>query len=259
MHPETDPLLTSIFGLIEPAIIGKRSRTAQELGYAPEHQVDLAQHPYPMSQTLYYAAGVLGMEAPPAFQNPNDPTGLSFLHARTPAMVLGNAALATEIPAQAAAFIAGRHLAYYRPGMYVRHLIASGTGLKSWLFAAIKLIAPQFPVAAELEGPVREGYAALDAGVAGKSRDHLARIVAKLIQSGGALDLKRWVRGVDLTADRVGFLVGYDLETALEIIKASDETSSSVSQEERRRELILYTVSPAYAELRRRLQIGIDA
>ena len=55
---------------------------------------------------------------------------------------------------QAAAFIASRHLAYFRPGMYVRHLIASGTGLKSWLFAAIKLIVPQFPIAAELEGRV---------------------------------------------------------------------------------------------------------
>ena len=78
---------------------------------------------------------------------------------------------------------------------------------------------------------MREGYAALDASITGKSRDHLARIVAKLLQSGAALDLKRWVRGVDLSADRVGFLVAHDLETALEIIKASDESSSSVPRD----------------------------
>ena len=46
------------------------------------------------------------------------------------------------------AFVAGRHLTYFRPGYYVRHLVPTGTGLKAWLFAAIKLSVPQFPVAA---------------------------------------------------------------------------------------------------------------
>ena len=259
MHPDADPLLTSVFGLIEPAIIGKRSKSLQELGYDAAYQIDLPRHPYPMSQTLYYAAGVLGMDPPPTFQNPNDPSGLSFLHAHTPSIVLGKAAMATEVPPQPAAFICARHLAYYRPGMYVRHLIASGTGLKSWLFAALKLISPQFPVTPELEGPVREDLAALEASITGKSKDHLARIVSKLLQGGGALDLKRWVTGVDLTADRVGLIVAHDLETALEIIKASDESSSSVSQEDRRKELVLYSTSPSFFNLRQKLGIAIDS
>jgi tetratricopeptide (TPR) repeat protein len=259
MHSSADPLLTSVFGLIEAAIIGARSKSLEELGYAPEYRIDLPRHPYPMSQTIHYAAGVLGMDPPPTFQNPNDPTGLSFLHAQTPAIVLGKAAMATEVPAQAAAFIASRHLAYFRPGMYVRHLIASGTGLKSWLFAAIKLISPQFPVAPELEGPVKDAYGALDKSITGKSRDHLARIVAKLLQGGGALDLKRWVAGIDLTADRVGVIVSHDLETALEIIKASDEGSSSVPLAERRQEAIIYSVSQPFFAVRQKLGITIDS
>ena len=44
------------------------------------------------SQTLHYAQGVFGFEAPPVFQNPNDPAGLGFLHAHTPSIVLGRAA-----------------------------------------------------------------------------------------------------------------------------------------------------------------------
>ena len=259
MHADADPLLTSIFALIEPAVIMARGAPFEALGYDARYQIDLARFPYPMSQTLYYAAGVLGMEPPPTFQNSNDPGGLSFLHAHQPSIVLGVAALSADVPPQAAAFIAARHLTYFRPGMYVRHLIPSGTGLKSWLFAAIKLIVPQFPVAAELEGPVNEAHQALDRGVTGQARDQLARIVSKLLQSGGALDLKRWVAGVDLTADRAGLVVAHDLETATEIIKASDEGSSAVPNQERMKELVLYGVSEGYFKLRQQLRIAIDS
>lgn len=259
MHPDASPLLTSVFALIEPAVIASRGQALDALGYDARYAIDLARHPYPMSQTLHYASGVMGMEAPPTFQNTNDPGGLSFLHAHTPSIVLGMAALGADVPAQAAAFIAARHLAYFRPGMYVRHLIPSGTALKSWLFAAIKMIAPAFPVAAELEGPVNEALEALEASMQGQARDQLARVVSKLLQSGGALDLKRWVAGVDLTADRAGFVVAHDLETAVEIVKASDEGSSAVPNQERLKELVLYAVSEPYFAMRRKLAIGIDS
>ena len=259
MSEDCSPLLTSVFALIEPAVIGNRSRSLADLGYDGQYQVDLAQHPYPMSQNLYYAAGVMGLEPPPTYQNPNDPAGLSFLHAHTPSVVLGRAAMATEIPPQAAAFIAARHLAYFRPGLYVRQLVPTGTGLKAWLFAAMKLISPQFPIGPDIEGPVRDALTALEAGVTGQARDHLARVVSQLIQSGGALDLKRWVAGVDLTADRAGLVVCHDLETAFEIIKASDETASAVSQDERLKQLVLYSVSEPFFALRRQLGIAVDS
>ncbi|MCA9641931.1 MAG: tetratricopeptide repeat protein [Myxococcales bacterium] len=258
-HNFADPLLTSVFALIEPAVILTRGQSFVDLGYDQSYQVDLATDPYPMSQTLHYAAGVLGMQAPPTFHNPNDPGGLSFLHAHAPSIVLGTAALSAEVPPQAAAFIAARHLTYFRPGMYVRHLVPSGTGLKSWLFAAIKLNAPQFPVAPSLEGPVRDSIEALERHLSAQARDQLARVVAKLLESGGALDLKRWVAGVDLTADRAGLVVCHDLETAAEIIKASDEASSAVPAQERLKELVLYGVSEPFFELRQRLMIGVDS
>jgi tetratricopeptide (TPR) repeat protein/tRNA A-37 threonylcarbamoyl transferase component Bud32 len=259
MHTDADALLTSVFALIEPAVIARRSQTAQELGYDTSYLVDVARHPSPVCQSLYYAAGVMGMQVPPAFENPNDPGGLSFLFTHEPALVLGQTALRSDVPLQPAGFIAGQQLTYLRPGLYLRHLLASGTALKAWLFAAIKLTSPQFPVSPELEGAVAEAMHALEAGVQGQMRDHLTRVVAKLLTSGAALDLKRWVRGTDLTADRVGFLLSHDLETATQIIKASDESTSSVSTDERLRELVLFSVSSHYFKLRRLLGIAVDS
>jgi tetratricopeptide (TPR) repeat protein len=257
MHDDADPLLTAIFALLEPAVFVRNGQALEDLGFQEAYQLDLSRHPYPMSQTLYYASGVLGMEAPLTFQNPNDGGGVSFLHAHTPAIVLGAAALATEIPTQAAAFIAARHLTYYRPGLYLRHLVPTGTGLRAWLFAAIKLIAPAFPIAKELEGPVTENLSFIESRIVGGARDQLASAVTKLLQA-GAIDLKRWVAAVDLSADRAGFIIASDLELAQEMIKAADEASAALPQKERLKELVLYSVSEQYFAVRRKLGINID-
>jgi tetratricopeptide (TPR) repeat protein len=257
-HADADALLTSLFALIEPAIVATRGQNFASLGYEPAFAVDAAEHPYPVSQTLHYAAGVMGLPLPLIFENTNDPSGLAFLHAESPAIVLGSAALTAKASPQALAFVAARHLAYFRPGFYVRQLVQSGTGLRSWLFAAIKMNVPMFPVTPDLEGPVREAMAALERHLAPQIRDHLARVVSKLIQSGAALDLKRWVQGVDLTADRIGFVLSHDLETAVEIVRASDESSSSLSPQSRLKDLVLYAISEPYFKLREHLKISIE-
>jgi hypothetical protein len=83
-------------------------------------------------------------------------------------------------------------------------------------------------------------------------------VVTKLLQT-GAIDLKKWVAAVDLSADRAGFLVANDLELANEMIRAADEASSAVPQKDRLRELLLYSVSEDYFAVRQRLVINIDA
>jgi tetratricopeptide (TPR) repeat protein len=259
MHAEADPLLTAVFALIEPAVVAKRSQTFEELGLDPRRAIDVSTHPAPVCQNIFYAGGVLGIPLPPIFESPSDPGGLAFVFAREPSLSVGATGLRPDVPLRPAAFIAGQKLAYLRPGSYIRHALASGTALKSWLFAAIKLTAPHFPVANELAGAVAEAMQALDAGIQGQSRDQLTRVVAKLIQSGTALDLKRWVAGIDLTADRAGFLLAHDLETAVAVIRASDEASSAVSAQDRVQELVLFSVSEAYFELRQQLGITVDS
>lgn len=258
-HPDTDPLLTSLFALIEPAVIAARSPDIRELGYDPSQAIDLAQTPAPMTQTLFYAAGVMGIACPPAFVIADDPGGLSFLHARTPGIGLGRVAMSNQVPPQPAAFIAARHLSYTRPGFYLRQLLTNATGLKAWLFAAMKIISPQFPISPDIEGPVREAMNALDKALRGAARDELARIVSTLLRDGAALDLKKWVTAVDLSADRAGFVLAHDLDTAAQIIKASDDSSSSVSGADRLRSVALFAVSPEYLGLRRRLRIAVDS
>ena len=48
----------------------------------------------------------------------------------------------------------------------------------------------------------------------GVQREILASLVSKVLQSGGAIDLKKWVSAIDLTADRAGFVLAHDLSVA---------------------------------------------
>jgi len=258
-HPDRDPLLTAIFATIEPAIVTSRGVTLEQEGYQPSYAVDLTMDPFPMSQTLFYAAGVLGMEPPLVFHNRNLEAGLAFVHATQRALVLGRAALETgEVPPQALAFVAGQKLAFFRSGMYVRHLVSTGTGLKAWLFAAIKIISPNFPIASELEGPVQQNIKALEK-LHPTGKEQLASLVARLLQGGASIDLKKWIASCDLTADRAGLVLAHDLEVALALIKASDDGSTSVTTKDRLKEITLFAASEDYFALREKLVVNIDA
>ena len=117
MHADADPLLTSVFALIEPAVIAQARPAARGARLRPAlRRRPRACTPTRCGRRCTTPSGVLGMDPPPTFQNPNDPGGLSFLHAHAPSIVLGAAALSADVPPQAAAFIAARHLTYFRPG-----------------------------------------------------------------------------------------------------------------------------------------------
>jgi len=171
--------------------------------------------------------------------------------------VLGRAAFEADVPSQSLAFVAGRHLAYFRPGYYVRHLVPTGTGLKAWLFAAIKQCVPQFPIAPDLQGQVNEALAHMSGAFQGVQREILASTVSKLLQSGGAIDLKKWVAAIDLTADRAGFLLAHDLGVATEVMRATED-AASVPSKERLKEIVLFSISEPYMELREKLGITVD-
>ncbi len=247
-----DAGLTQIFAAIEPIIVQKIGRPAAALGFDARYQVDLARHPYPISQMVHYAAGVLAIAPPPVFQNTELDGGLSFVPSQPPALLLGRAAFEAQVSNSSLAFVAGRQLALYRPGYTVRQLVPSVGALKAWLFAAIKLAVPQFPVAADSANEVNESLALLTNGLAGGARDKLVKHVQKLLAAQTAIDLKKWINTVDQTADRAGFLLAHDLESASTVIRTNEEGSR-----DRIKDLILFSVSDRYFALREHLRISI--
>ena len=262
LHEDADPTLTKLFALLEPVIRRSRTQPIEQLGYDPRYAIDTSMHPYPVSQTLYYAQGVLGLGNVKVYQqleNQGAPQFAGFIHATEPAIMLGRGAFESQLDAQALTFVLGRHLSYYRPGHYVRQLVPSGTGLKAWLFAGIKLCVPNFPVAADLQGPVAEATQHLVAALKPNDKDELAGVVSRLLREAPALDLKKWVGGIDFSADRTGFLLAHDLDTAASVIRENPLGETVMPTKERMKELVLFGVSESYFSLRKSLSVAIDS
>ena len=257
VHPSADPRLTEIFALIEPVVVTVRGQSLQDLGYDPRLVVDLSQHPYPLGNMLFYAAGIMGLSLPPTFENHHEPGGLLYLNSNPPSIIMGLSAL-QQLPVQTAAFIAARQLANYRPGFLLRHVLSSIPMLKVWLFAAFKACSPHFPISAELEGPVLEARLALERFLPPASREQLVGIVSRLLQSSPAIDLKEWMAGVDLTADRIGLVVANDLKSVTDIIKTVEDPNAP-PRDRRLQELILFAIDEPFFAVRRRLGINLES
>ena len=254
-HPEAVPLLTALFAAIQPAVATVCARPLEELGYTSHHLVDPTRDQHMVAQSLHYVAQVLAVREPPLYENTNDPGMVSFLHATTPSLVLGVAARNQRVLDQATAFISARQATYFRPGFYVRHLIPTGTELKAWLFSTLALSEQNFKIPPDLAPKASEPLRALKQQLGDEVLRYLAREVVPRLLDGGALDLKRWVAAVDLTADRAGLVMCNDLETAVAGVHGSE---SSVPTEQRLEHLFRYAVSKPYFTMRRQIGTAVD-
>jgi hypothetical protein len=256
VHPIQDPTLTAIFAILQPAVVAVQSQPLNAFGVNEQYRVDPQTDPAAMARMLGHVAETAATHLPPIYHCPHDPGGLSFLFTAPPALGIGEGAKAGG-PQQALAFVAARHLSYYRQGHFLRQLVPTGTGLRAWLIGSIRTVAPRFPAPSTMESHVRECVTAIQQQLPGPQRDTLRSLTQKLLEAAPELDMKAWMAGVDLTADRVGFVLSNDLKIANAVIEASPEDGSSVGRKDRLRELLAYSVSEQYFELRKRIGIAL--
>ena len=183
---------------------------------------------------------------------------MSFLFTNPPGVGIGQGAQGGG-PQHALAFVASRHLSFFRPGHFLRQAVPTGTGLRAWLFAAIRTVNPKFPVPGNMDAQVRECQNAVQTHLTGPQRDALRSLTQKLLDAAPELDMRRWMAGIDLTADRIGFVLSNDLKIANAVIEASPEDSSAIPRKDRLRELLVYSVSEQYFELRKRIGISLGS
>jgi tetratricopeptide (TPR) repeat protein/tRNA A-37 threonylcarbamoyl transferase component Bud32 len=253
-----EPLLTALFALVEPYVVQARAQPIEAFELGEEHLIDTSNYPYGLVLAVSSAAGALGIPEPVMYQRPEDAGVLGFLPTAPPAILVGGGAFNGEFNPLQMAFIAGHHLAYYQPGLYLRQLLPNLTALKAWLFAAIRLVKAKFPVAPDLEAPVLDASKVLQRLSTGAGIEQLTHIVTKLLAAEAALDLKRWVHAVDFSADRAGLAVCHDLESAGALVQSVPAAQGSPSVEARLENLMAYSVSEQYLELRARQGVSLD-
>ena len=258
--PERDKYVTAMIQLLAPALHRVKAQSDKQLNLHRQKFVDLA-HPEQSGTVATSFAQLVSFYAIPygvrLLLSPGTPGGLADVPGSAPPVLLCGADLAQGSThgygPREIHFAMGRHLAYYRPEHFARTLLKSHAELRMVLLAALRIagVAGADPQVDTWAKPLAEH-------IDQPTKDRLRKIATRFVESEAAVDIKAWMRAVDLTANRAGLLVCDDLATATRMARAvADDSSVPVPVQEKVQDLLLYSVSEAYFTLREHLGLQI--
>ena len=173
-----------------------------------------------------------------------------------PSIVVGQGMLAGRGDKDVA-FPSAVFLTKMRPEHYLRAILTSNTELAVALLSAIRLARPDFPVPPQHAQFVEQFAGAMNPFVPFAAREHLGLVVQKYIANKSQLDMAKWAQAVDLSAHRAGLIVCNDLSVAARYIGQESTAVGGMAPKDKVKELVLYSISPTYFELRALLGIAI--
>jgi golgin subfamily B member 1 len=256
-HADEDPFVGKIFETILPAVRRFKVQPHKAFGLKKKDKHDPATSTTAFAKTFAYAAHALNLPfLPELYLRPDEATGLQYATTDPPASVAGRLVL-SGLAVQDLAFEVGRHLAYYRGEHYIRWLEPTIVGLRLLLLAAIKTAQPKLQTPPDPTGVLDMTVESLGRALTPMAHEQLALLVRKLVRSTDEADVEQWIRAVELTACRAGFLLCNDLGVASRMIQDQTSTLGDSPPKEKIRELVVFSVSEPYFRLREALGITI--
>jgi len=251
-HPELDEPLSAIFGILATHL---RSELALDLKRWNVHRRkdkrDLNEQT-PLTSMVRYAMQELNVVNLTVYENA-DLQGIHNAVSDPPAVIAGGDV--GRVKERELAFIVTKAITLMRPEFYLASAFPSTEHLKPFLYAAIAMHTQQIvgdvPVEAvqNLLGHMQH--------IPEPVRVQLQQHVANYINSGRNADLSAWLRNVDHTANRTALLLSGDLMTAIRCLKNESTVIGKASTKDKVRELILFSISDEYAELRSELDLAL--
>lgn len=206
-------------------------------------------------RTFVWAARALALPLPELYLLDEVPSGIAAVPHETAATALGPD-VRTGVTVQELAFLAGRHLTYYRPEHYPLVFYPTLADLGALVLASVRLCLRGFDPE-EADSPSAALARKLKKHLDDGARAELSRAVTALDAEGGTLDLLAYLRSVELTANRAGLLLCGDLRVAMRVLKSESRAVGDLTAEGRRADLLGFSASAAYAELRERIGVAI--
>jgi tetratricopeptide (TPR) repeat protein len=255
VHPDADPMISGIFGIIAPALREEYSNDLKRWNINKRRdKLELSQ-PMPLTTMLTYVFERLGV-SPMAVYTTSAFDGLFNGNMEPPSLVAGGNLLQGRSERELA-FICSKMVTTCRPEYYLGSAFNATEALKIFFYAALALQTGQVVGDAPVD-TVREYVNAL-ARLPEPRLAQLRKLVSAFINSGRNPDLSAWLRGVDHTANRVGLLLSGDVQVAADWTKNDMLAIGKEQPAERVRQLLKFSVSEDYFALRRELGLALTA
>ena len=262
-HPDEDRYISLVLANISQTVIAIRSQEHKEYGVKRKDRRDLATDQLMVSRVFVYASQILGVNMPELYLRQDFAGEMEFVSARDkqqlcPAIIVG-AALLQGKQEKDLAYSLGKRLSLLRADHVLRwpRIVPQVNELKAFFLAALRLVQPKLQVKADMEQPVTERVELLRRFMPPQYMETLAEVVRLFIESKAEVDLHKWAKAVDYTSTRAGFLLCNDLETAVQQVLSEPISVGSADPRDKVRDLIQWSVSEEYFELRASLGLAI--
>jgi len=255
--PGHDEVVSRIVKAVAPAAIGLRLEQLRAAGRLPELSRKDRQDPDKSTltavRTVAWASAVLGVAVPQVYALGSDlPGGLAHGAVEEPSLLLGKSML-TGRSVPELAFAIGRELACQH---LTRHLVTfypTLPELRSVLVAAVAQVVPT-----SLPSDALGLRDSLRSRIDPAHRAELERAVEALQARDGRLDLKPWIREIEMTSCRAGLVACGDITAAARMLAIDGRVIGGLSAADRIRDLIPFSVSERCARVRKAIGIGAE-
>ncbi|HEV7557796.1 MAG TPA: tetratricopeptide repeat protein, partial [Kofleriaceae bacterium] len=269
IHPKEDRLVGAIFASTLGAIAGGTAQPATAFGLSAETRTDLDRDPRAISRIVKYVSGVLAIDPAPMvwMQEAGDglrvanTVGLGADRSKLVPSLLVGAPQIGKSDERELAFEVGKRIAYLRPERFITLAVGTLPKLESAFAAAILAGGARIaghdglPFTGSEES--RKLAGALRQQLPSQLLDQVNELSSKLGGRVGNGLISAWRTATDLTANRVGFIVANDFETAAKAIATEGTALSSLPVKDRLRDLLAYAVSEPYFAVRRHLGMHV--
>jgi tetratricopeptide (TPR) repeat protein len=262
-HADEDRYVSLVLANISQTVIAIRAQEHKDYGIRRKDRRDLATDQLMFSRVFVYAGQILGVSSPELYLRQDWAGEIEFVSARDkqqlcPALIVGNALLQGK-QEKDLAYALGKRLTLLRADHVMRwpRIVPQVSELKAFFLAALKLVQPKVPVKADMEVPVAERVELLRRFLPPQHLEQLAEVVRRFLESQADVDLHKWAIAVDYTSTRAGFLLCNDLEVAAQQIMAEPIAVGSADPRDKLRDILQWSVSEEYFELRNHLGLAI--
>lgn len=254
-HPDEDFVVGKLFEAVMPAVLRSRAQPDKTWQLRKKDLIpDVMNTTVAFARTFGFATQVLSLPLTPRlFVCPDRQGGLAYATTVPPATVCGSALLSGVNPLEVI-FLVGKHLSYYRPEHYIRTMFQTKDELKLVLAASMQI------AGVNLGDPNVERWAKdIRANMQPADLELLASIGKRFVEAGARTDVKLWMRTVELTGCRAGFLLCNNLEIASRMIQAEPPMGTiELTTKEKIEDLLLFSVSEQYFRLRESLGVQVS-
>ncbi len=267
IHPKEDRHVGAIFSSTLGALAAGTAQPITSFGLTAESRTDLDRDPRAVSRIVKYVSGLLAIDPAPMvwLQEAGDglrvanTVGLGAERQRLVPSLLIGAPQIGKSDERELAFEVGKRMAYLRPERFVTLALGTLPKLEAAFAASVLAGGRKIPAhdgstyGSAASDEAKSLATTLRQQVPGPLLEQVGELSTKLSGRVGNGLVGAWRTATDLTANRVGFIVSNDLETAAKGIATEGAALSSLSVKERLRDLLAYAVSEHYFLVRRHL------